>query len=189
MTTLSDLALVKRVTILHDRKAFNRLVEKYQSPIRRFFLNMTGGDTMTSDDLAQDTFIKAYTKLSQFRATATFSTWLYRIAYNVFYDYKRKESHAKTTDINDSAALAEDRGSHGIDTRYGETTDTLSYDFQQALAILNSHERVCITLQLIDGFAISDIAEATGMPEGTIKSHLSRGKSKLAIFLRNNGYE
>ena len=74
--------------MLHDRTSFDLLVRKYQSPIRGFFLRQTVGDAQLSDDLAQDTFVKAYTHLSGFRGTASFSTWLYRIAYNVWYDYK-----------------------------------------------------------------------------------------------------
>lgn len=86
MEKLSDISLVTKVVMLHDRKSFDLLVRKYQSPIRGFFLRQTLGDAQLSDDLAQDTFVKAYTHLSGFRGTASFSTWLYRIAYNVWYD-------------------------------------------------------------------------------------------------------
>ena len=79
MTDLSDISLITQVTVFHNRQAFNRLVVKYQSPIRRFFLNQTLGDEQLSDDLAQDTFIKAYTKLQKFRGLSNFSTWLFRI--------------------------------------------------------------------------------------------------------------
>jgi RNA polymerase sigma-70 factor (ECF subfamily) len=98
---LSDISLVTKVVMLHDRKSFDLLVRKYQSPIRGFFLRQTLGDAQLSDDLAQDTFVKAYTHLSGFRGTASFSTWLYRIAYNVWYDYTR--SHKETQDIDTPA--------------------------------------------------------------------------------------
>ena len=91
MVSVSDFSLVTQVAVLGNRKAFDKLVVKYQSPVRRFFLHQTGGDSQLSDDLAQDTFVKAYTYIRQFRGTAQFSTWLMRIAYNVFYDYCRKE--------------------------------------------------------------------------------------------------
>ena len=84
MEQLSDIALVTQVLLTHNTRAFDKLVKKYQSPIRRFFLNQTCGDKELSDDLAQDTFIKAYTNLKSFKGSANFSTWLYRIAYNVF---------------------------------------------------------------------------------------------------------
>ena len=86
---LDDFALVAKVVMFHDRKSFDLLVRKYQASIRSFFLRQTVGDKQLSDDLAQDTFIKAYTHLVGFKGKANFSTWLYRIAYNVWYDYVR----------------------------------------------------------------------------------------------------
>ena len=62
-------------------------------------------------------------------------------------------------------------------------------DLYAALALLKPDERTCITLQLIDGYDIQKIAEITGIKEGTVKSHLSRGKEKMATFLKNNGYD
>ena len=59
MAASTDLSLVTQVAVFHNKRAFDQLVRKYQSPVRRFFLNQTLGDTQLSDDLAQDTFIKA----------------------------------------------------------------------------------------------------------------------------------
>ncbi|MBQ2497038.1 MAG: RNA polymerase sigma factor [Prevotella sp.] len=171
-----ELTLLTQVTVFHNKRAFGRLVEKYQSPIRRFFLNQTGGNEPLSDDLAQETFLKAWLNIGQFRGAANFSTWLYRIAYNVFYDYTR--SHKITEEIDQAVAL-----------RQANSGDTaLQLDLQQALSILSPAERSCITLQLMEGQPIDKISEITEMAEGTVKSHLSRGKQKLAMFLRKNGY-
>ncbi len=178
MEKLSDISLVTKVVMLHDRKSFDLLVRKYQSPIRGFFLRQTLGDAQLSDDLAQDTFVKAYTHLSGFRGTASFSTWLYRIAYNVWYDYTR--SHKETQDIDTPAVSNRNaQGAHA----------GLKMDLMKALQILGENERTCITLQLMDGLSIDKIAEVTGMAQGTIKSHLSRGKQKLASYLKQNGYD
>ena len=171
-----ELTLLTQVTVFHNKRAFGRLVEKYQSPIRRFFLNQTGGNEPLSDDLAQETFLKAWLNIGQFRGAANFSTWLYRIAYNVFYDYTR--SHKITEEIDQAVAL-----------RQASSGDTaLQLDLQQALSILSPAERSCITLQLMEGQPIDKISEITEMAEGTVKSHLSRAKQKLAMFLRKNGY-
>ena len=70
MEKLSDISLVTKVVMLHDRKSFDLLVKKYQSPVRGFFLRQTLGDAQLSDDLAQDTFVKAYTHLASFKGTA-----------------------------------------------------------------------------------------------------------------------
>ena len=172
----SDLSLLTQVAVFHNKRAFDQLVVKYQSPIRRFFLNQTGGDEHLSDDLAQDTFVKAYLNIGQFRGMANFSTWLFRIAYNVFYDYVR--SHKLTEQIDESVAR-----------RQASTADaSLSIDLQHALSILSPAERTCVTLQVMEGQSIENICEITEMVEGTVKSHLSRGKQKLAMFLRKNGY-
>ena len=103
MADLSDISLVTQVAVLHNKKAFDQLVRKYQSPVRRFFLNQTLGDEQLSDDLAQETFIKAYVNITKFRGMSSFSTWLMRIAYNVFYDDVR--SRKQTEDIDTSSAV------------------------------------------------------------------------------------
>ena len=94
MASLTDISLVAQVAISGNRRAFDELVRWYQSPVRRFFLHQTLGDGQLSDDLAQDTFLKAYTNIASFRGLASFQTWIMRIAYNVFYDYTRKRQLA-----------------------------------------------------------------------------------------------
>lgn len=178
MKALDDISLVTQVAVFHNRKAFDRLVVKYQSPIRRFFLNQTMGDSQLSNDLAQDTFLKAYTHITQFQGTANFSTWLYRIAYNTLYDYVRRNKATEELDIP------------SVNKRNSESmNNNLRMDIYQALAILSPSERTCITLQLMEGQSIEQIAKISGMAEGTVKSHLSRGKQKLTTYLKQNGYD
>ena len=171
----SDIVLVAQVAVSGNKRAFDELMHRYQSPVRRFFLNQTMGDEQLSDDLAQDTFIKAYTNITSFRGMASFKTWLMRIAYNVFYDYTR--SHRATEDVD------------VVPQRSGGENSSLQMDIYAALALLKPDERTCITLQLIDGYDITGIAKITQLKEGTVKSHLSRGKEKLANYLRKNGYD
>ena len=177
MEAFSDIALVTQVAMFHNKKAFDQLVRKYQSPVRRFFLNQTGGDQQLSDDLAQETFIKAYTHINNFKGISGFSTWLMRIAYNVFYDEIR--SRKQTDDIDTTAVK---------NTSSSTAEAGLKMDIYAALALLKPDERTCITLQLIDGYPIDQISKITGMNDNTVKSHLKRGKDKLAIYLKENGY-
>ena len=178
VTQLNDNTLVAMATEQHNRKAFNELVVRYQSPIRRFFLNQTLGNGPLSDDLAQDTFVKAYLNIAKFRGGAAFSTWLYRIAYNVFYDYTR--SNKQTEDLETME----------VDRRNADISDTtVSLDIYEALNMLSSYERTCVTLQLMEGQPIDKIAEITGMAAGTVKSHLFRGKEKMTRYLKENGYD
>lgn len=178
MEQLNDISLVTKVAVFHDRKAFDLLVKKYQSPIRRFFLHQTLGDCQLSDDLAQDTFVKAYTRIGSFRGLSGFSTWLYRIAYNVWYDNVRSRRLTSDIETPSVARLNADNGSA-----------SLRMDLANALRVLSENERACITLQLMEGLSIDQMADVTGLAQGTIKSHLSRGKMKLASYLRKNGYD
>jgi len=175
----SDIVLVTQVAVSGNRRAFDELVRRYQSPVRRFFLSQTMGDEQLSDDLAQDTFIKAYTNITSFRGLASFKTWIMRIAYNVFYDYTRSKHQTAVSDWQ----LAESQ------QPTAKSQQPIAMDLYAALALLKPDERTCITLQLIDGYDIAGIAKITQMKEGTVKSHLSRGKEKLANYLRQNGYD
>ena len=179
MSQLNDISLVAQVVVFKNAKAFDELVKKYQSPIRRFFLNLTCGDSELSDDLAQDTFIKAYTNIASFKNLSSFSTWLYRIAYNIFYDYIR--SRKETNDLD----------AREVDATSSVEQDNLGQkmDVYQSLKTLKEIERTCITLFYMEDVSIEKIAGITGCPVGTVKSHLSRGKEKLANYLNKNGYE
>ena len=174
----NDIALVTQVAVFHNKRAFDQLVRKYQSPVRRFFLNQTLGDEQLSDDLAQETFIKAYLNITKFRGLSSFSTWLMRIAYNVFYDDVR--ARKQTEDI-DSSAVVRQSASTG--------DSNLKMDIYAALALLKPDERTCITLQLIDGYPIDQISKITGIPDNTVKSHLRRGKERMTVYLKQNGYD
>ena len=179
MAELNDIALVTQVAVFHNKRAFDQLVRKYQSPVRRFFLNQTLGDDQLSDDLAQETFIKAYLNITKFRGLSSFSTWLMRIAYNVFYDDVR--ARKQTEDVDISISALRQTSSNG--------DSNLKMDIYAALALLKPDERTCITLQLIDGYPIDQISKITGIPDNTVKSHLRRGKEKMTVYLKENGYD
>ena len=179
MSQLNDIALVTQVVVFRNTRAFDQLVRKYQSPVRRFFLNLTCGDRELSDDLAQETFLKAYTNIASFKNLSSFSTWLYRIAYNEFYDYLRSR---KETDDLDTLQ---------VDAQYSVRQEDIGQkmDLYRALAMLKDIERTCITLFYMEDQSIEKIAGITGCPAGTVKSHLSRAKDKMAAFLKKNGYD
>ena len=171
----NDALLVSRVALLGDEDAFCQLVEAYQSPIRRFFFNLTNGDEELSKDLAQDTFVKAWLNIGSFRSMAKFSTWLYRIAYNTFYDHARSK---RTFTIVDAQKKERNTISNlpNID---------LIIDFMQALTVLNEDERAAILLFYVEDQTINKISKIMNHPTGTIKSHLHRGKEKLVKYFKN----
>lgn len=179
MSQLNDISLVAQVVVLKNTRAFDQLVRKYQSPVRRFFLNLTCGDSELSDDLAQDTFIKAYTNIASFKNLSSFPTWLYRIAYNVFYDYIRNRKETTGLDACETDAANATR----------QVNVGTKMDVYQSLKTLKEMERTCITLFYMEDISIEKIAGITGCPAGTVKSHLSRAKEKLATYLKQNGYD
>ena len=184
MAELNDIALVTQVAVFHNKRAFDQLVRKYQSPVRRFFLNQTLGDAQLSDDLAQETFIKAYLNITKFRGLSSFSTWLMRIAYNVFYDEMRKRK-VESEELKENTQVAGTL----LTSQISPLTSSLKMDIYAALALLKPDERTCITLQLIDGYPIDEISKITGIPDNTVKSHLRRGKEKMTVYLKQNGYD
>lgn len=176
MKDFNDIALVAQVAVFRNKKAFNILVEKYQSPVRRFLLNLTSGNEELSNDLSQEVFIKAYTNITSFKNLSGFSTWLFRIAYNVFYDYIRSR---KQTDSLDSVINLAHEDEPDVGTKV---------DVNNAMRLLTANERTCVSLHLIEDLPIDKISQITGMPEGTVKSHISRGKTKITDYLTKNGY-
>jgi RNA polymerase sigma-70 factor (ECF subfamily) len=172
----NEFLLVSRAALAGDDKAFGHLVESYQSPVRRMLLNLTGGDGELSNDLAQETFIRAWLKIGSFRAASKFSTWLYRIAYNTFCD------HARSHKVNAGIEIAERMEGQA------ENRD-ISMDFAGAMAILRDEERAAMQFFYMEDLTVEKISKIMDCPAGTVKSHLSRGREKLSKYFKNAGYE
>ena len=119
-------------------------------------------------------------QLATFKNKSSFETWLFRIAYNVFYDYIRSLKESQSIDDVERE----------VENLYHQHANdgSIKADVTQALGQLNPKERECIILFFMEERQIKEIADITGMPEGTVKSHLSRGKDKMTAFLKQNGY-
>lgn len=179
MKKIEDLALISRVLVLNDKRAFDKLVIQYQSSVRRFLLNLTAGDEMLSDDLAQDTFLKAYIHLRQFKGVSRFSTWLFRIAYNQFYNYHRKYK----TDIYES--LEGEVKEFSVMENNNELVDEL----QIAMLCLKPEEKATVLLFYMEDLSVEKISEIIEIPPNTVKSHLHRARQKMKKKLIETDYE
>lgn len=178
MSNTDDIRWVTQLTLLGDKSAFDKLTRKYQSPIRRFFLNLTMGDTQLSDDLAQETFIKAYLNISSFKGLSGFSTWLYRIAYNVHYDSVRARKYY--ADIDEQI----------VDNKF-QTTNEFSaekMDIYKALNLLRKEEQTAILLFYMEDKTHKEIAKIMSCPLGTVKTYILKGKERLSLYLTKEGY-
>ena len=175
ISKLDEIRLLSQCALADNRDAFGRLVEAYQPRVRRFLLNLTMGDEMLTDDLSQETFIKAYVGIRGFKGLSSFGTWLYRIAYNEFYNHTRKhhEDH-----VEDMAAVGD------VSTAVNDAIDA-SMTVQEALTHLNDNERVAITLFFIEDQPLKQVSKIMQMPEGSVKSLIHRGKAKMRQFIDN----
>ncbi|MBQ1724567.1 MAG: RNA polymerase sigma factor [Muribaculaceae bacterium] len=174
MKKFDELKLIARCVLTDDREAFGQLVEAYQPQVRRFLMNLTCGDASLTDDLAQETFIKAYLNVRNFKGLATFKTWLYRIAYNEFYSEVRRRHEVASLEIDDTPLTPIDNSAETCDVKL---------TVQAAIAQLNDVERVVVTLRHIEEQPIKKIADIMQLPENTVKSHLHRARGRLQQLL------
>ena len=174
----NDLFLVSQVILFDSHKAFEKIVIKYQSQVRRLFLNLTLRDKDLSYDLAQETFIKVYLNIHTFKATSRFSTWLYRIAYNIFVDYKRINHRQFVNKLPDN----------DINFAYQDEIKT-DNELYHILHVLKSEEREVILLSYIEELSHKEISDVINKPIGTVKTHIRRGREKLVEYLKIKDYE
>ena len=132
-------------------------------------IKLTNGDKALADDLSQEVFIRAYKYLKSYKATARFSTWLYRISYNVFIDYTK--TIKKTEDIDKLDFISDS----DVDVGSG-------IDIQNALKILKENEKVAILLHYDKGYSHTEIAKILDTPLGTVKTNILRAKEKLKKY-------
>ena len=170
---LNDADLVARVLLDDDHHAFAELVRNHQSAIRGLLRQLTRSDVAQADDLAQETFLRAYKNIRSFRGEAKFSTWLYRIAYNCFREDARKRK--ELVGIDETQLEAE---------QDPQTVDpALKHDLMQALQLLPLHERSAIVLCCQNGLSHDEAARVLEIPLGTVKTNVLRGREKLKKIL------
>jgi RNA polymerase sigma-70 factor (ECF subfamily) len=167
-----DAALVARALRGDDSAAFGHLVRRHQGMVRAQLRRLTGGDHGWADDLAQETFIQAWRKLSQFRADARFSTWLYRIAYTTFLQARRGRKADLAPVANDHDAQEDPSGDLA-----------LHRDLTVALRSLPEAESAALMLCYDFDLSHQEAAYVLGIPVGTVKTHIARGKAKLRDLL------
>ena len=177
--SFTDTDLIARVLSREDQHAFGELVRRYQSPVRGFLSRMTRGDAHLADDLAQETFLKAWRKLHTYRGSAKFSTWLFGIAYNEFRTVARQRKELALEDIEES--------SPEVTPTVTDPPSDLRLDLTEALKRLHSHERAAIVLCCQNGLSHEEAAQALDCPLGTVKTNVLRGKEKLKRQLSGYG--
>jgi RNA polymerase sigma-70 factor (ECF subfamily) len=186
----TDLVWVQR-TVAGDPRAYERLVIKYQRRIERLISRMVR-DTDLVPDIAQETFIRAYRALAQFRGESQFYTWLYRIAVNTakkaLGDLRRdplvSETRLRSRGDEDEALALESEPSTE------ETPETLlaakeiATAVHEAMQALPEDLRQAVTLREIDGLIYHDIAAVMGCPIGTVRSRIFRAREAISLRVK-----
>jgi RNA polymerase sigma factor (sigma-70 family) len=170
---LTDADLVARVILEDDHHAFAELVRGHQSAVRGLLRQLTRADLALADDLAQETFLRAYKNIRSFRGEAKFSTWLYRIGYNVFREDARKRKELVGID---EALLEAQPAPAAVDS-------ALKQDLAQALQHLPLHERTAVVLCCQNGLSHDEASRVLDIPLGTVKTNVLRGREKLKRLL------
>ena len=186
----SDALLVQRA-MAGETQAFELLVIKYQRRVQRLIGRMVR-DTDLVEDIAQETFIRAYRALPQFRGDAQFYTWLYRIAVNTAKKFLLELKRAPS--VSDRPAAADDDGDEtfwpGLEPIDEETPESvlaakeIAEAVNAGLAALPDDLRQALTLREIEGLSYEEIAGLMDCPIGTVRSRIFRAREAISTRLK-----
>ena len=184
--TSSDQALVKRVQ-QGDKQAFDLLVAKYQYKV----IGLIGRyvhDRSEALDVAQDSFIKAYRAIGNFRGESAFYTWLYRIAVNTAKNYlvsRSRRPPESDVELDNEEVFSAYEALADIDTPDAKlNSDRLEAAIHGAIKNLPEELRSALTLREFDGLSYEDIALIMGCPVGTVRSRIFRAREAVEKHIR-----
>lgn len=189
MTTERDVDQVLVDCVLNgDKRAFELLVLKYQRKLMRLVLYFVK-DHAEAEDIVQETYIKAYRALPNFRGESAFYTWLYRIGVNTAKNYlmSQRRRVPTTTDTNSQDAETLEDADGLRETTTPESvleSKQLAKTVNDAMGSLPEELRVAISLREIEGLSYDEIAELMGCPIGTVRSRIFRARDAIANKIR-----
>ena len=182
-----DQALVERAQ-RGDQKAFGMLVEKYQRKLGRLLSRMVR-DQAEVEDVVQESFIKAYRALPNFRGDSAFYTWLYRIGINTAKNYLvsmgRRPQISHDVEIEDAENFEDAEELRTAETPETEMmTKEIAKTVNETMMALPDELRTAITLRELEGLSYEEIATLMNCPIGTVRSRIFRARETIAVKLR-----
>jgi RNA polymerase sigma-70 factor (ECF subfamily) len=168
-------------------QGFNRLVLKHKDRVYGLCLRLLAGDAAEAEDAAQEAFVRGYRGLRDFRMEAKFSTWMYRIAVNVCknkLDSRSWRESRRTIAIDSDEAGASTEASSPSPSQVLDAK-TRRVRIESAIARLPDDQRELVVLRDVEGRSYEEIAAATGLNPGTLKSRLNRGRGQLREWLKD----
>jgi len=188
--TLDDELIIIKKVLDGDRNAFEDLVLANQKNVYNLALKMTGNEE-DALDISQEAFFKAYRQLEGFRGESRFSVWMYRLTYNLSIDFLRKKSKAKVVPLTFQDDSDESQSIEIPDLRNLPEDILTRRETREIIAVgikaLGQSHREILVMREITGMSYSEIAEAIGISEGTVKSRIARARMSLVNFLVENG--
>lgn len=151
---------------------YRHVVQKYQKSIFKYCYHMLG-DVEEAEDAVQEVFIKAYRKLDSYKEGTSFSSWLYKIAYNHCVDYLRKRKYFRFVPLSDSTVSDFDT------TAYSVEKDELSQTLQKALSMLSAEDRTVLMLRILEEKSYEEIAHILGKRQAAVRKKYERARKKV----------
>ena len=190
LETVTETRLVAEA-LAGSQPAFERIVRRYQRPVISLIARLLGDgwDRSLAEDLAQETFVKAYLKLSAFDSSRRLSSWLFRIAHNTAIDAMRRarvRSPAAGREASDAAVLEQAPAPRLPDPL---ETQALGRALETALAGLRPEYRAAIALRYEEGLSFEEVAHVLNVPESTARSYVHRARKQLAEQLTEAGWQ
>jgi RNA polymerase sigma-70 factor (ECF subfamily) len=157
-----------------DESAFASLVDAYKDLVFALSFRLTGSRDL-AEDLAQDVFLRVHRGLPYFRGEARLGTWIYRIVANLAAEPRFRRRPETSLDATHEGRPAREIASHDASFAEIELKDRL----EKAMARLPEHYQLLVAGHYLKGVRYEDLAEAVGIPIGTVKTHLHRAKRML----------
>jgi RNA polymerase sigma-70 factor (ECF subfamily) len=177
----------------NDPGAVDQLIRRYQKKVYSIAYQMSGADPEDARDCAQEALIQVFRNLGRFEGRSRFSTWLYRVVVNTCLDARRRRRRwlqmifTRRSDQRDDADAALDKVAapeEATDPVSNVSGEELKRDVTDAMRRLSDKQRTVFQLKVFQEMSIPEIAIATGMAEGTVKSHLFRATQSVRDQLR-----
>ncbi|MCP4655164.1 MAG: sigma-70 family RNA polymerase sigma factor [bacterium] len=193
---ITDAELVARA-LAGSQDAYHDLVRRFEKPVMSLILRMVQ-DPAQAEDLAQESFVKAFRNLRTYDPGRKFASWLFKIAHNTTIDHLRRRS-PETVAIEENGSLGGDDGGPREHSETLRAPEALAPDrviersqvmagLEAAIAELRPRYREVLLLRFREGLAYQEIAEVTGLPIGTVKIHLHRARKQLAEAMAELGF-
>ena len=186
MKNIDEATLIDLAVNSNDQRAFAELVNRHQSKLRYSLRQLCNFDEALADDLAQESFIKAFKQLHKYKQQSQFSSWLYRIGYNTFLEFVRKKK-LDTVELDENFDRSNEQSFYSSEINEAEQEEQqsgLQKKLAELLATLEPERRSVLHLLLHRQFTQQEIATTMSIPLGTVKTHINRGRVALQTGLQ-----